>query len=75
MTEFFYFIEYLFVEILFIPLDFLRSLELESWGLANSINFFFIITVICALSYWTLQLMGFSKRKEEDEDPSAHSFL
>tara|TARA_B100001250_G_C19610698_1_gene704810 strand:+ start:590 stop:817 length:228 start_codon:yes stop_codon:yes gene_type:complete len=75
MTEFFYFIEYLFVEILFIPLDFLRSLELESWGLANSINFFFIITIICALAYWTLQLMGFSKRGEEDKDPSAHSFL
>ena len=41
MTEFFYFIEYLFVEILFVPLDFLRVLELESWGLANSINLFF----------------------------------
>lgn len=75
MTEFFYFIEYLFVEILFLPLDFLRSLELESWSLANSINFLFIITIICALSYWTFQLMGFSKRGEEDEDPSAHSFL
>ena len=75
MTEFFYFIEYLFVEFLFLPFNFLRSLELESWVLANSINFLFIITVVCALSYWTLQLIGVSKRGEENEDPSAHSFL
>lgn len=75
MIEFFGFIEYLFVEILFIPLDFLRSLELESWGLANSINFLFIIIISSALIYWTIQLIGFSKTGEEDKDPSAHSFL
>ena len=75
MIEFFGLIEYLFVEILFIPLDFLRSLELESWGLANSINFLFIIIISSALIYWTIQLIGFSKTGEEDKDPSAHSFL
>jgi hypothetical protein len=75
MTEFFHFIEYLFVEILFVPLDFLRSLELESWGLANLINFLFIIIISLALIYWTVQLVGFSKTGEEDKDPSAHSFL
>ena len=75
MIEFFGFIEYLFVEILFIPLDFLRSLELESWGLANSINFLFIIIISSALIYWTIQLIGFSKTGEEDKDPSEHSFL
>ena len=75
MTEFFYFIEYLFVELLFIPFNFLRSLELESWVLANSINFLFILTVVCALSYLTLQLIGVAKRGDEDEDPSAHSSL
>jgi|TARA_B100000902_G_scaffold370560_1_gene395786 hypothetical protein len=75
MTEFFHFIEYLFVEILFVPLDFLRSLELESWGLANLINFIFIIIISLALIYWTFQLVGFSKTGEEDKDPSAHSFL
>ena len=75
MIEFFGFIEYLFVEILFIPLDFLRFLELESWALANSINFLFIIIISAALIYWTIQLIGFSKTGEEDKDPSAHSFL
>ena len=75
MKEFFGLIEYLFVDVLFIPLDFLRFLELESWGLANSINFLFITIISCALIYWTVQLIGFSKTGEEDKDPSAHSFL
>ena len=75
MTDVFYFIEYLFVEILFIPLDFLRILELKNWFLSNSVNFFFIIVVSSALIYWTVQLIGFSKRGEEDTDQSAHSFL
>tara|TARA_B100000963_G_C22195193_1_gene480635 strand:- start:211 stop:438 length:228 start_codon:yes stop_codon:yes gene_type:complete len=75
VTDLFYFIEYLFVELLFIPLDFLRLLELKSWLLANSVNFFFIIIISSALTYWTIQLLGFSKRGEEDTDQSAHSFL
>ncbi|MFL2639006.1 MAG: DUF6341 family protein [Flavobacteriaceae bacterium] len=75
MTEFFYFIEYLFVEILFIPLDFLRFLELKNWFLSNSVNFFFMIIISSALTYWTIQLIGFSKRNEEDTDQTAHSFL
>jgi len=75
VTDLFYFIEYLFVEIIFIPLDFLRFLELKNWLLANSVNFFFIIVISSALTYWTIQLLGFSKRGEEDTDQSAHSFL
>tara|TARA_B100000242_G_C42857524_1_gene398100 strand:+ start:110 stop:337 length:228 start_codon:yes stop_codon:yes gene_type:complete len=75
VTDLFYFIEYLFVEIIFIPLDFLRFLELKNWLLANSVNFFFIIVISSALTYWTIQLIGFSKRGEEDTDQSAHSFL
>ena len=75
MKEFFGFIEYLFVDLLFIPFDFLRSLELENWWIANSINFVLMITVSLALIYWTIQLIGFSKTGEEDKDPTAHSFL
>ena len=75
MKDFFGLIEYLFVEILFAPLDFLRSLELESWILANGINFVFIITISALLIYWMIQLVGFDKTGEEDKDPSAHSFL
>ena len=75
MKEFFGYIEYLFVDLLFIPFDFLRSLELENWWIANSINFVLMITVSLALIYWTIQLIGFSKTGEEDKDPTAHSFL
>ena len=75
MSDFFYLIEYLFVEILFIPLYILRAIELDNWWIANSFNFIFIIIISCALLYWTVQLIGFSKTGEEDKDPSAHSFL
>ena len=75
MKDFFGLIEYLFVEILFAPLDFLRSVELESWLLANGINFVFIIIIASLLVYWMAQLVGFDKSGEEDKDPSAHSFL
>ena len=75
MSDFFYLIEYLFVEILFIPLDILRAIELDNWWIANSFNFIFIIIISCALLYWTVKLIGFSKTGEEDKDPSAHSFL
>jgi hypothetical protein len=75
MKEFFGLIEYLFVDILFAPLDFLRSLELKSWLLANGINFVFIIIISALLVYWMIELVKFDKTGEEDKDPSAHSFL
>ena len=75
MKEFLGLIEYLFVELLFIPFDFLRSLELKSWVLANGINATFILIISSLLVYWMLQLVKFDKSGEEDKDPSAHSFL
>lgn len=75
MKEFFGLIEYLFVELLFIPFDFLRSLELKSWVLANGLNATFIFVISSLLVYWVLQLVKFDKSGEEDKDPSAHSFL
>ena len=75
MKDFFSLIEYLFVEILLTPLDFLRSVELKSWLLANGINFIFIAIIASLLVYWMIQLVGFGKSGEEDKDPSAHSFL
>lgn len=75
MKEFFGLIECLFVELLFIPFDFLRSLELKSWVLANGLNATFILIISSLLVYWMLQLVKFDKSGEEDKDPSAHSFL
>ena len=58
MKDFFGLIEFLFVDILFAPLDFLRSLELKSWLLANGINFVFIIIISGLLVYWMFELVG-----------------
>jgi hypothetical protein len=53
----------------------LRALEVESWTLANVINWLFVLVGSAALVYWILQLKKFNDANEEDKDPSAHSFL
>jgi hypothetical protein len=72
MKSFFEGIQYLFVNILFAPLDFLRSLELESWFAANTINWFH--DYLCSSNgiYWQLK---FSMMLEQKQDTTAHSFL
>ena len=67
-------IEFLFVEVLFIPFDFIR-LEISNWILQNAINFSLILVIGGALIYWTLQLLKFDKSGEENKDVTAHSFL
>ena len=67
-------IEFLFVEILFIPFDFIR-LEISNWFIQNIINFSLMIVISAALVYWTLELIKYDKRGDEKKDVSAHSFL
>ena len=67
-------IEFLFVEILFAPFDFIR-LEISNWLLQNIINFGFIIVISSALIYWTLELIKYDKKGDERKDVTAHSFL
>ena len=67
-------IEFLFVEVLFIPFDFIR-LEISNWMLQNFINFSFIIIISSALVYWTLELVKYDKNGDERKDITAHSFL
>jgi len=67
-------IEFLFVEILFIPFDFIR-LEIANWFIQNGINFIFMAVISAALIYWTLELIKYDKKGEEKKDVSAHSFL
>jgi hypothetical protein len=52
MKDLFQFIEYLFVNVFFAPLDMLRALEVESWTLANVINWLFVLVGSAALVYW-----------------------
>jgi hypothetical protein len=51
-------IEYLFVEILFIPFDFIR-LDISNWFIQNAINFSLMIVISAALVYWTLELIKY----------------
>ena len=67
-------IEFLFVEVLFIPFDFIR-LDISNWIIQNAINFTFIIVISAALVYWTLELVKYDKKGDEKKDITAHSFL
>ncbi len=75
MKDFFYAIQDLFVDVLFLPLDALRSLELENWWTANFISWIFIVIGIVAFAYWMKQLKIFNDNNEEDKSVSAHSYL
>lgn len=75
MKAFFEAIQSLFVDFLFIPYDFFRSLELSSWWGANLFNFIFMLICLIAMVYWVLQLRTHQANNEENQDTTAHSFL
>ena len=75
MKAFFEGIEYLFVDVLFAPLDFLSSLELKSWFAANTINWIFMIICASAMVYWVKQLKLHQDNNEDNQDTTAYSFL
>ena len=74
MKELFEAIEFLFVEILFFPFDFIR-LDIASWIFQNAINFSFIFVISAALIYWTLELVKYDKKEGKETEVTAHSFL
>ena len=74
MKELFEAIEFLFVEILFFPFDFIR-LDITSWIFQNAINFSFIFVISAALIYWTLELVKYDKNEGKETEVTAHSFL
>jgi hypothetical protein len=75
MKAFFEAIAYLFEEILFIPLNMLRELELTSWFFANAFNWLFLGVGFAGMLYWLQQLKKFNANNEEDRDSTSHSFL
>ena len=75
MKDFFYGIEDLFVNVLFLPFDALRELQLENWWAANFMSWFFTIIGIVAFVYWMLQLKGYNDNNEEDKSVTSHSYL
>lgn len=73
MRAFFEAIQWLFVDFLFKPLDWIRAFELESWFGANLINWIFMFICAGFTYYWIKQI---NLTKEEDtQDTTAHSFL
>ncbi len=73
MTSFFEGIEDLFVNVLFLPFDFLRFME--NWWTANTLNWIFMLIGAVAMVYWMLQLKKFNDQGEEDKEITAHSYL
>jgi len=75
LKGFFEGVESLFVDVLFAPLNALRELELESWFMANGINWLFLIIGFVAFFYWMKQLKMFNESGEEDRSSTSHSYL
>lgn len=75
MRAFFEGIQSLFVDFLFKPFDFLRSLELSSWWLANLVSWLLILVCAYYTVYWCKELAKHRANNEENQDTTAHSFL
>ena len=75
MKDFFYAIEDLFVDYLFIPFDALRALELDNWWIANIMSWVFLAILIVSFVYWMKQLRLADKNNEEDKSITSHSYL
>ncbi|MDN3708547.1 uracil phosphoribosyltransferase [Myroides ceti] len=74
-TSFFNAIQYLTVDVLMVPMDWLAKLELTNWWAANTLNWIFIIICSIAFVYWLKQLKIFKANNEDEQDTTAHSFL
>lgn len=75
MRAFFEGIQSLFEDVLFIPFNALRALELENWWSANLVSWIFILIGITAFIYWLAQLKKFNDNNEEDKSITSHSYL
>jgi len=73
MSAFFYWIEDLFVNVLFAPFDFFRFME--NWWGSNTLNWLFMIIGFVAMVYWMGQLKIFNDNGEEDKSITSHSYL
>ncbi|MCG2610354.1 uracil phosphoribosyltransferase [Flavobacterium sp. SM15] len=75
MKAFFEGIQYLFVDILFKPMDWFREMELSNWWTANIVNWIFIAVCCYWTWYWTKELKIFKDKGQDEQDTTAHSFL
>ena len=75
MKDFFYAIQELFEDILFIPFNALKTLELENWWAANIVSWILALIGLGFFVYWMLQLRKFDNNNEEDKSITSHSYL
>ena len=75
MKDFFYAIQDLFVNVLFLPFDALREIQLDNWWAANIVSWILAVIGLAAFIYWMLQLKGFDDNNEEDKSITSHSYL
>ena len=59
VKDFFNSVAWLFQEVFFLPFDLLRTIQLDSWFLANIVSWFFIAIGIAGATYWIKKLKEF----------------
>ena len=75
MKDLFNSIQELCENILFVPFNELREIELTNWWAANVATWVFMGIGVIAFVYWMLQFKSFSDNNEEDKSISSHSYL
>tara|TARA_R110000850_G_scaffold271031_2_gene404843 strand:- start:240801 stop:241037 length:237 start_codon:yes stop_codon:yes gene_type:complete len=75
LRDFFLGIESVTEAILTSPLDAVRTLELDSWFLANALNWIFVIIGFAAMIFWLKQLKKYNEDGDEDRSSTSHSYL
>ena len=61
--------------VLFVPYNVLRGVELNNWWLANIVSWILFAIGIVAFVYWMGQLKKINDNGEEDKTITAHSYL
>lgn len=74
MTDFWRGIQSFFEDFLFIPLNYLRDLQFDSWWLANIVNIILILIGMAAFTYWMMKLNSFREEEKENASHSAHEY-
>ena len=68
-------IQSLFEDVLFMPYDALRAMELDNWWMANIMSWILMAIGFVAFIYWMGQLKNFNDNNEEDKSSTSHSYL
>ena len=62
-------------DVLFLPYNTLRTVELDNWWMANIVSWLLFAIGIVAFVYWMGQLKKSNDNGEEDKTITSHSYL